>query len=525
MEARPDPTVVWSSSDADAVLVDALVDTAQCLICVLDPEGRIVRFNEVCEQATGFTAGEVVGRDARDVVIPPEECEAFGELLQEVWSTFLPSPQVGHWLTRTGDRIPIAWSNRPLPGPDGRPALLVTAGHDLRERERKTAELERLHDALEYQLAEVARLADERAALRRVATLVASSAPPEALFAAVSEETVAVLDAPSAAVFRFDGDHATVVGRAASSPVEGFHVGLTFPMDPSGVVWQVWQTGRSARIDSFEGDERPGAQRVREAGLTAAVAAPIAVTGRPWGALVVAAMGGGPLPDDAEARLRDFAHLVSLAVASAQGRADLVASRVRILRAGDDARRRLERNLHDGAQQRLVSLAISLRLLQKRIGEDHPARTLLDAACADAEAAIDDLRQLANGLHPPILTQGGLRPALASVAARLPLEVELDVAAERLPEDLEAALYFVVSEALTNTVKHAGASKAAVEVRVGAQEVEARIADDGRGGADPDGSGIWGLRDRVEALGGALELASPPGGGTRVVAHLPLPSG
>jgi PAS domain S-box-containing protein len=520
MAPRPAVPVVPVAGDPE-VLVDALVETATCLICVLDPEGRIVRFNDVCERVTGFAAEEVLGLDVRDVVIPPEDREAFGELLEEVWSTFLPSPQVGHWVTKDGGRVPIAWSNRPLPGPDGRPALLVTAGHDLSERERRTAELEEVHAELGHQLAEVARLADEQAALRRVAMLVASSAPPEAVFTAVSAETAAVLGAPAAAVFRFDGDHATVVGRAADSPVEGFPVGLSFPMDQSGAIWHVWQTGRSARVDVEDGDERPGAARMRAAGLTAAIAAPIAATGRPWGALVVAAMGE-PLPDDVEPRLRDFAHLVSLAVASAQSRADLLASRVRILRAGDEARKRLERNLHDGAQQRLVSLALSLRLAQQRLADDHPARQLVDAACAEAEAAIDDLRQLANGLHPPILTQGGLRPALSSVAARLPLDVELDITGGRLSEDVEAAVYYLVAEALTNTVKHAEATRATVLVRLDGSHVEARVADDGRGGADATGSGIFGLRDRIEALGGTFELSSPLGCGTTIVARLPL---
>jgi len=233
------------------------------------------------------------------------------------------------------------------------------------------------------------------------------------------------------------------------------------------------------------------------------------VAGILWGAVGIAS--AEPLPADTEARLGAFCELVSLAVASAQAREDLTASRARLVKAGDEQRRKLERNLHDGAQQRLVSLALTIRLARRKLDSDPAgAASSLEGAAKELDFALEELRELARGLHPAALTEQGLGPALAAVA-------------KRLPENIEATAYYIVSEALTNVAKHAQASKAKVDLTVAGNALRFEVTDDGRGGADPSaGSGILGLRDRAEAVGGTLFVISPPGKGTIVTAQLPF---
>jgi signal transduction histidine kinase len=264
---------------------------------------------------------------------------------------------------------------------------------------------------------------------------------------------------------------------------------------------------------------------MRTAGLRATVAAPIVVAGTIWGAVAVATSLPKQFPPESEARLADFCELVSLAIASASAREELRASRARIVQTADNERRRLERNLHDGAQQRLVALSIALRLARTRLRSDPAsAEALLETASTDADEAVRELRELARGLHPAMLTEAGLGPALGSLAERAPLEVVVHATpAKRLPEQVEAAVYYVVAEALTNATKHAHATRVVVRVEQVDGVARVEVADDGRGGADPSrGSGIVGLRDRVDALGGTLDVESPPGAGTVVRARLPV---
>jgi signal transduction histidine kinase len=246
------------------------------------------------------------------------------------------------------------------------------------------------------------------------------------------------------------------------------------------------------------------------------------VAGILWGAVTIASVN--VLPPESEARLGAFAELVSLAVASAQARDDLRSSRARIVRAGDDQRRKLERNLHDGAQQRLVSLALQLRLAKAELKTNPDAAAVsLKAATDELDLALEELRELARGLHPGALTQRGLPNAINVLAERLPIDVRVDAMEERLPENVEATVYYIVSEALTNVVRHARATCAEVTIRRHGDILRFEIIDDGRGGADPKlGSGILGLRDRAEAAGGTLFVISPPGKGTTVTAQLPL---
>jgi signal transduction histidine kinase len=224
--------------------------------------------------------------------------------------------------------------------------------------------------------------------------------------------------------------------------------------------------------------------------------------------------------------MQAFAELVALAVASAQAREELEASRLRIVEASDTERRRLERNLHDGAQQRLVAMSVGLRLAQAKLrSSPDDAETLLGTLSQELGEALTELRELAQGIHPAVLTERGLGPALEVLAARAPLVVDLVVdLPERLPEPVETAAYYIVSEALANVVKHAGACSSAVRVEREDGQLLVEIADDGAGGADAErGSGLRGLRDRVETLDGELWLESPPGRGTFVRAALPVP--
>jgi signal transduction histidine kinase len=379
-------------------------------------------------------------------------------------------------------------------------------------------------------MADPSAIAEEQAALRRVATLVASGAEPAEIFHAVAEEAGRLLSARSSATIRYDGDVALTVGRwrdEAAGPGGGFEVGTRVPLAGSdGLTAVVARTGRSARIEDYSDVRGRAAEMMRQNGYRAAVAAPIVVGGRTWGLLLVASVVADVLDADAERRLGDFAELVALGLESAEAREQLNASRLRILEAGMQERRRLERNLHDGAQQRLVSLALQLRVLEGKLARDDPqaALTLAAGARAELDLAMRELRELARGLHPAVLTDRGLAAALESLAGSAPLPVEIIGAPEeRIAEAVEAGAYFVIAESITNAVKHAGATRIAVRIECAPGALRIAIEDDGRGGADPAaGTGLRGLADRVEALGGRFAVADRAGGGTAVSVELPV---
>jgi len=372
----------------------------------------------------------------------------------------------------------------------------------------------------------LAQLAEEQSALRRVATLVASAPEPDEVFQAVAEEAGKLLHVRSAATIRYDGGQAWTVGRWADEhDPGGFIVGTSVPLaDSEGLTAIVARTGSPARIEDYTDVRGRAAELMRANGFRSAVAAPVVAGGRIWGLVLVASVSA--LGPDAETRLAGFAGLVALALESAEARAEVNESRVRILQAGVRERRRLERNLHDGAQQRLVALAVQLRMLEKKLAEPERAGTILRGAAHELEQALAELRELARGLHPAVLSDRGLAPALETLASRSPLPLSVEgVPEQRLAEPVEAAVYFVVAESLTNAVKHAEASELRVRMRAEASELRVEIADDGRGGADVgagNGSGLRGLADRVEALGGQLAVESTPGAGTTVRAVLPL---
>ena len=376
---------------------------------------------------------------------------------------------------------------------------------------------------------ELRHYADEEAALRRVATLVAGGAPPAEVFGAVAAETGRLLSADFAGLSRFDPDGlATAVGMwLGTDKPWPIAVGDRVALGGHNVPTLVLHRGQPVRIDDYDAGSGAFAQAARAWGFRSAVGVPITVGGRLWGVVAVGSARKSALPSDTEARLTAFTELAGTAIANAEAQAALTASRARLVTAADEARRRIERDLHDGAQQRLVTLALQLREIQASVpAELDGLAKRLDDLAASAGVALEELRESARGIHPAVLAQGGLRPALRALASRCPVPVDLDVQVPgRLPGPVEIAAYYVVSEALTNTARHAGATAATVTVIAAVGVLRVSVRDDGRGGADfGQGSGLVGLRDRVETLGGQLGLDGSPGAGTAVDVLIPLTS-
>ena len=372
--------------------------------------------------------------------------------------------------------------------------------------------------------AEVQRLAEEQAALRRVATLVAREASQAEVFAAIGEECADLFGIEDIRVGRFDGGDQVVVasvgGHAALFPV-----GCRQPLGGQNTASLVFRTGRPARLDDYQAVASGEiGEAGRSFGIQSVVAVPIVVEGRLWGAMQIGSTRDVPLPPDTESRLGEFTDLMATAIANVQARSDLATSRARIVVAGDEERRRVVRDLHDGAQQRLVHTVVTLKHVRRAVEqrrEDAPA--LVDEALEHARMATDELRELAHGILPSALTLGGLDAGIRALASRMPVPVEVDVRVGRLPEMVESTAYFIVAEALTNVAKHARARRASVTARSEDGVLRIEVRDDGVGGAQVDGHGLVGLRDRLAALGGTLRMESPAGGGTQISASIPVP--
>ena len=482
----------------------ALLDAIPDLMFRVKRDGTTLDVQAESSAALLLPAEEQIGRNAREI-LPPDVADAVLGSIERALETGAIST-VEYRLEVAGKaRI---FESRMVPSGANE---VVTIVRDFTEQRRAEAEQRRL--------------GEEQAALRRVATLVAGDAPPELVFQAVTEEVCRALGLREAVLERFeDAETAMIVGRYGSYLAGDFDVGTVIELEEGLAVTTILKTGAPVRIDYSELAGEVAAQ-VRAIGFRSSVAVPISVAGSTWGALIASLREGESLPPETERRLTSFASLVALAVASAQAREELEASRLRIVEAGDAERRRLERNLHDGAQQRLVALSVGLRLaLEKlRTGPDQ-AKEILEVAAEELSEALTELRELAQGIHPAVLTERGLEPALEVLAARTPLRVALDVRLrERLPEPVETAAYYVVSEALANVVKHAEAEGACVRILCSNSSALIEVEDNGEGGAHLDGgSGLRGLLDRVETLDGSLEVESRRGRGTLVRAVLPL---
>jgi signal transduction histidine kinase len=401
--------------------------------------------------------------------------------------------------------VELAVTRPDLPGP----ALFCGYLRDVTERRRAERALQGM--------------AEEQAALRRVATAVAAEVEPERLFGLIAEEVGRALDAGIGNILRYSGDGTALVMGVWSEGAGTIPVGTTLDLDGDTIAPTIWRTHRPARYDSLEGKTGALADQLRSTGIKAAVGAPVIFGGDLWGAVIISS-DDAPFPPEAEFRVGDFADLAAQAIANAQARKELAASRVRIVEASDAERRRLERNLHDGAQQRLVATSLAVRMAARRVTDNPALRTMLDGAGDELTLALEELRELARGLHPAVLSDHGLCAAIEAVADRAPVPVTVDVpVGERLPETIEAAAYFVVCEALTNVAKYAHASEARVRVERSDGHAQVEVVDNGVGGADESGgSGLRGLADRVEALGGRLVVTSPAGQGTTVRAQLPV---
>jgi signal transduction histidine kinase len=363
-------------------------------------------------------------------------------------------------------------------------------------------------------------LAAEQAALRRIATQVAHGLEPLQIFAAVTEEISAAIGSHISAVtlVRYDGPGPSVVLESASPGLK-VKVGTRWELSQALGAAEVYRTGKSARFDTLDWSTYTGpvADIARSFGVACQVATPIMVDGSLWGAISVA--GETRLPEDTEQRMARFTELVATAIANAESKYELAASRRRIVKASDEARRRIERNLHDGIQQGLIELTFRAQALARKDAVHGEAAELAERLGTMSE----ELREVSRGIHPTILSEAGLGPALRALARRstVPAAVEVHID-HRLPDDIEAAAYYVASEALANVTKHSQASVVDIQARIDEDSLALRVRDNGIGGVDPSrGSGIHGIQDRVEALGGTVSICSPPGHGTELSVLLP----
>jgi signal transduction histidine kinase len=380
---------------------------------------------------------------------------------------------------------------------------------------KRTAELRRSE-------AYLAELAKEQAALRRVATTVARESPAQEIFAKVAEEVGLLLAADSAAIQRFEPDgYGTVVG-SWDELEEADRLGPGWKLEGNNVSALVYRTGRPARFDDYEKATGPAAASARKVGLRSAVGGPIFVNGRLWGEIEAATSRPDPMPEDAELRIAQFTELLATAISNIQARSDLAASRARIVATADEERRRVVRDLHDGVQQRLVHTIVTLKMARRSLEQNgQDAVTLVDEALEHAQTATDELRELAHGILPAVLTRGGLRAGVKALASRTSIPVEIDISVDRLPQAVEATAYFIAAEALTNVAKHSHANHATVKAHLEGHTLQLEVRDDGVGGARADGSGLVGLRDRLALLDRTLRVESPAGGGTLIAASIP----
>ena len=458
-----------------------VLENVHLIAVSLDLDGRITFANQYFADLSGWTRDQLVGR---------------------VW------PELVHnqtsLVTKSGDVREIAWSKTLTRDVDGAIRGSTSIGQDVTEQNRSGR---------------------QEASLRRIATMVAIQAPADEIFHTVAEDVAHLLGAHTSNMVRFDGPRTgTVVAGWSEPDTTTMPVGEEVVFDGPTAIPAVRRTGKATRVDDYSGIEGELAERLRGLGLGSTVSAPVTVDGRVWGAITVSTVGDAKLPPDAETRIVQFTELVAVALSTAEARSQLAGSRARIVAAGDAERRRLERNLHDGAQQRLVSLALGIRMARSAVGEGSEAATLLESASVELAEALAELRELARGIHPAVLTDRGLPSAVEALTDRSSVPVKLGLELpNRLPSAVEAAIYYVVAEALTNVTKYARAT--CVEVIVTTDDGTARVEviDDGVGGADPSlGSGLNGLTDRVEALDGRLQVTSDRGKGTRVVAEVPL---
>jgi PAS domain S-box-containing protein len=498
----------------------ATLEASLDAVISIDDRGHVTYFNAAAERIFGYRRDDVIGRELAETIIPPSLRNRHREGFARYLATGEP-----HML---GRRIEIP--ARRADGTEFPAELTVTrAGppdapsftgfvRDITDRQRAQQDLEAARVHLKS-------IADEQAALRHIAMLVARGSPPLAVFDAVCEETGRLIGATNVNLAHFTPDGFNLTMSGWSLRQNHVPTGTRLPLEGDTINVIIQRTRAPARVDSYVGVEGDLASLLRRLGIRSEVGAPVVVEGTVWGALIAGSDKAEPLPDGSERRVASFAELIATAVSNATTRAELIAAQRRVIEAADAARKQVTRDLHDGAQQQFVSTVIGLKLAREKVSSD-PERAieLLDTTLQEANRGIESLRELAAGLHPALLTSRGVAAALDALAARLPIPVSLDVADLRLTESIEASIYFFCSEALTNVVKHSGAQSASVLMTMEGDRCVVEVRDDGVGGAQPrpDATGLIGLRDRIGALDGTLEVVSPLGGGTVLRASIPL---
>jgi len=495
------------------------INLSSDLMCITGPD-RVIRVNPAFTQILGYSLDDLVSRPFLDLIVPDDRGRV-RVVLERLQGSATPARFESRVLCSDGSQRWIAWSVVWDRG------LFYVVGHDVTEHRREQEKLRQAEAAATASRDKLGVLAEQQAALRLVATLVARGASPSEVFSAVADELAGVLHVVNAGLLRYEPDGTGFVVAVHYQPgiskMPGS--GERIPLAGDDLGAKVLRTGRAARIDNHENARGPETARIGEAGIHSTVGVPIRVDGRLWGAAIVGSRGPEPMPADTEARVGDFADLVATAIANAATRSELIASRARIVAAADDARRRLERDLHDGAQQRLISLGLQLRMAEESAPPElDDFKQQLSRILSGLTGVSADLQEISRGIHPAILSKGGLSPALKTLARRSAVPVTLDLRIDRrIPDSAQVAAYYVVAEALTNTAKHARASEVNVGVETEGGSLRVLIRDDGVGGANShNGSGLIGLQDRVEALGGHLHVTSPPQSGTSLHVTIPL---
>ena len=485
--------------------LDRVFTLSSDLIAVADFEGHFTRVNPAVEQVLGYTAEEFLARPYLELV-HPDDREKTAAATARIREGNKVTSFENRYVRTDGSYRVLEWTSTPVP----EERSMYGVARDVTERRQAESELRRL--------------AGEQAALRRVATIVAMGVSPAEVFSAVAEEGERLLDAQATAIGRLEPDGTMAIVASSGAASDELPVGSRLTLESNLALTMVVRTGRSARVDDYSRAPEFVDRGAQRSGIRCAVAVPIMVGGSLWGA-IGAGTNRKQFPADAEQRMADFTELLATAIANADSRAELAASRRRIVAASDEARRRIERDLHDGTQQQLVSLGLAVRAAELNVPpERRDLRAELSRVATALAAAVEDLQEISRGIHPAILSAGGVGPALRTLARRSAIPVELDVTTDaRLPEPIEVAAYFVASEALANATKHAQASGIEVSLALRDGGLLLSIRDDGVGGADSGrGSGLVGLHDRVEALGGTIRIDSPAGGGTSLVVTLPL---
>ncbi|MDT5047388.1 MAG: hypothetical protein QOG75_3262 [Mycobacterium sp.] len=477
------------------------------LMGIRGADGYFKRVNPAFEQTLGYSRQQLLERRFRDIVDPVHESSAL-DILDEPSSRGAPVRFEDRCLRSDGTVVWLDWTMVSDHG------VIYGAARDITERRRQEHELRVL--------------ADQQASLRRVATLVARGVAPSEVFSAVAVELARCLGMQHSCLLRYEHDGSGVLLAAGEDP--GWMkvpMGTRVSFRGDNIPAIVYRTGRTTRMDYHRLEQARGfgSAYLRKLGVRSTVGAPIVVAGRLWGVAGVASTQADQLAPDIEARMADFTELVATAIANAQTRAELTASRVRIVAAADDARRRFERDLHDGAQQRLVALSLQLRAVEACPPVEARALKQQISKIIDGLAAVSkEVQEISRGIHPAILSNGGLGPALKALARRSAVPVKLQVSVDRrLPDSAEVAAYYIVAESLTNAAKYARASQIDVRAEIHSEDLHLAIRDDGVGGADTaKGSGLIGLVDRVEACGGTMRIVSEPGNGTSLDASIPI---